>query len=544
MKKNTRNVLIGVIIVLILALLAVFLLLFSRIKSTKDYNEQLSLGDKYLQEMNYEDAAIAFQNAIQINEKKETGHIRLADVYMATEDYDQAADVLLTGYNATGESDLIRDRIIAVYPQVSNEYKEKIEEKIGREDLESASQEDTQPDTAPAPEEEPENAVTGSVVTYDDKIFYWKYNAQSYETSGALAYFGSGWLAPNQLICRSVDGTEQVLLESSIPPDEHVQDCGTLGISGGKLFFDMPDPNSTDVSYTSVFSYSLDSGEIINYGGGHLKAVTDDGRAIGYTHSSYSLSSIFVTNEDGTLTTLASDAVQYLDYRNKTVYFEPQESYESATETARATLACVSLEDQQVRNLYTVTADFPVNNNTCVISQMAYRDDQIYFAYGSYGGTALLYQGGKVACVGADGSNGHIASGSEIFYEPCFQIAEDGSAVVDDPDFAYTSNTMQTYYTIDGNIYFYNREAGGQPELLVSPADYASFASGLCGVFDSTGIGLEEAALIDGKVYYLLNACTEDPSASIGWRTGYSRQVSALFEKDLETGTVTEIYRY
>src|SRR5699024_1426155 len=123
MKKNKKNVLIGVFIVLILALAAVLLMIFLRIKNTKDYNEQLSLGDKYLAELNYEDAAIAFRNAIQINEKKETGHIRLSDVYIATEDYDQAADVLLTGYDATGESTLIKERIIAIYPQVSDEYK-------------------------------------------------------------------------------------------------------------------------------------------------------------------------------------------------------------------------------------------------------------------------------------------------------------------------------------------------------------------------------------------------------------------------------------
>lgn len=50
MKKNRKNVLIGVFIVLILALAAVLLMIFLRIKNTKDYNEQLSLGDKYLAE--------------------------------------------------------------------------------------------------------------------------------------------------------------------------------------------------------------------------------------------------------------------------------------------------------------------------------------------------------------------------------------------------------------------------------------------------------------------------------------------------------------
>ena len=399
MKKNRKNVLIGVFIVLILALAAVLLMIFLRIKNTKDYNEQLSLGDKYLAELNYEDAAIAFRNAIQINEKKETGHIRLSDVYIATEDYDQAADVLLTGYDATGESTLIKERIIAIYPQVSDEYKEKIEEKIEEVDTDPGQNEETQP--ADPPEETTEVSI-GHVVAVKDRIFYWKYSSQSYENAGALASFGSGWIASNQLVCRTADGTEQILLESAPQGDTYVSDCGTLGISGGKLFFDMPDANSTDSGKTILCSYDLETGETVNYGGGHLKAVTEEGRAIGYTRPENAQGyTLFLTNEDGTTTALASGVSQYLDYHNGMIYFQPLETDYT---TARATLSCVSPGTLQVQNLYTVTADFPVNNNSCTISQIAYQGDRIYFAYGSYGGTGGFYQGGKVACVNADGS--------------------------------------------------------------------------------------------------------------------------------------------
>ena len=99
--------------------------------------------------------------------------------------------------------------------------------------------------------------------------------------------------------------------------------------------------------------------------------------------------------------------------------------------------------------------------------------------------------------------------------------------------------TWREYYTLNGNLYHYNREAGGQPDLLVEPSDYASFSGGLLGVFDSAGIHLQEAALTGDKVYYRIDSCIQNDSVSIGWRTGYSRQYSALFEKDLETGTVT-----
>lgn len=540
MKKNRKNVLIGVFIVLILALAAVLLMIFLRIKNTKDYNEQLSLGDKYLAELNYEDAAIAFRNAIQINEKKETGHIRLSDVYIATEDYDQAADVLLTGYDATGESTLIKERIIAIYPQVSDEYKEKIEEKIEEVDTDPGQNEEAQP--ADPPEETTEVSI-GHVVAGKDRIFYWKYSSQSYENAGALASFGSGWIASNQLVCRTADGTEQILLESAPQGDTYVSDCGTLGISGGKLFFDMPDANSTDSGKTILCSYDLETGETVNYGGGHLKAVTEEGRAIGYTRPENAQGyTLFLTNEDGTTTALASGVSQYLDYHNGMIYFQPLETDYT---TARATLSCVSPETLQVQNLYTVTADFPVNNNSCTISQIAYQGDRIYFAYGSYGGTGGFYQGGKVACVNADGSGGRIASGSEVLGDSRFLVTQDGSAIQEDSESISTYGTdLAEYYTLNGNLYHYNREAGGQPDLLVEPSDYASFSGGLLGVFDNAGIHLQEAALTGDKVYYRIDSCIQNDSVSIGWRTGYSRQYSALFEKDLETGTVTELYRY
>lgn len=536
MKKNTKNVLIGIFIVLILALAAVLVMIFLRIKNTKDYNEQLSLGDKYLAELNYEDAAIAFRNAIQINEKKETGHIRLADVYIATEDYDQAADVLLTGYDATGESDLIRDRITAVYPQVSDEYKEKIEERIGSVETESDQNEGNQP---AGPSEETAEAFTGHVVTDGDRIFYWKYSSQSYENAGALASFGSGWIASNQLICRTADGTEQILLESAPQGDTYVSDCGTLGICGSKLFFDMPDTNSTDSGKTVLCSYNLETGETVNYGGGHLKAVTDDGRVIGYIMNEDAALTIFITSEDGSLTPLVTNASQYLDYHDGAIYFQPRESG-----TLQATLSCVFIDTQQVQNLYTAVPDFPIDGS-CTISQIAYQGDKIYFAYGSYGGTGGFYQGGKVACVNADGSNGHIASGSEIFGDSRFLVAQDGSAILEDSESASTWGTaLAEYYTLNGNLYHYNREAGGQPDLLLEPAEYAPFSDGLLGAFDSTGIHLQEATLAGDKVYYRIDSCIQNDSVSIGWRTGYTRQYSALFEKDLETGAVTELYRY
>ena len=69
MKRKATNPFVCILSILILLLAGIFLILFLHIKRNGDYNRLLSLGDKYLQELNYEDAAIAFQNAIEISEK-------------------------------------------------------------------------------------------------------------------------------------------------------------------------------------------------------------------------------------------------------------------------------------------------------------------------------------------------------------------------------------------------------------------------------------------------------------------------------------------
>ena len=118
MKKRSHHPFIFLFIVLIVVLSGIFLILFSRIKQDKQYNELLSLGDKYLQELNYEDAAIAFQNAIEISEREQTAYLRLAETYTAAQDYNRAADVLVAGYDTADDNTLIQSRMIAVYSLV------------------------------------------------------------------------------------------------------------------------------------------------------------------------------------------------------------------------------------------------------------------------------------------------------------------------------------------------------------------------------------------------------------------------------------------
>ena len=80
----------------ILIFLAVLLLLAGCGKKLS-IQEYLDLGDKYLTESNYEKAIVVFTKAIELEPKAVKAYEGLADVYIKTEKYAKAKEVLENG---------------------------------------------------------------------------------------------------------------------------------------------------------------------------------------------------------------------------------------------------------------------------------------------------------------------------------------------------------------------------------------------------------------------------------------------------------------
>lgn len=73
------------------------------------WQEQYDLGIRYLSEGNYQEAIIAFTAAIEIDPKQPAAYVGLANVYIATEDYDKAEEAITSGQVACGEKDMFDD---------------------------------------------------------------------------------------------------------------------------------------------------------------------------------------------------------------------------------------------------------------------------------------------------------------------------------------------------------------------------------------------------------------------------------------------------
>ena len=74
--------------------------------NSESLDDLLELGQKYLLEENYDEAVIAFEKAIIIDEKCVIAYIGLADSYVGKGNNDKALEVLERGYKITGEDEL------------------------------------------------------------------------------------------------------------------------------------------------------------------------------------------------------------------------------------------------------------------------------------------------------------------------------------------------------------------------------------------------------------------------------------------------------
>ena len=83
-------VLIGIVLVII----ATFFFTASFISSSQkeQLQEQLDLGEKYLNVLDYQQAIIAYEAAIEIDPMSVDAYLRLASVYEALKDYKKAID--------------------------------------------------------------------------------------------------------------------------------------------------------------------------------------------------------------------------------------------------------------------------------------------------------------------------------------------------------------------------------------------------------------------------------------------------------------------
>ena len=103
-KQNDKKILL--IVAVIVCVCAVLLAIFFAGGDSRKLKEQLNLGNKYMQEMDYEQALAAYLAAIEIDPKNVEAYLGAASAYEGLGDFESALDILVRGYDETGEKGL------------------------------------------------------------------------------------------------------------------------------------------------------------------------------------------------------------------------------------------------------------------------------------------------------------------------------------------------------------------------------------------------------------------------------------------------------
>lgn len=94
-KTVNRKLIIMIVAIATVVCIAVVTVIFAQGGSVeKRLAEQLDLAERYLAELDYEQAIAAYEAAIEIDPKCEEAYLGLADIYIEQEEYEKAAEIL------------------------------------------------------------------------------------------------------------------------------------------------------------------------------------------------------------------------------------------------------------------------------------------------------------------------------------------------------------------------------------------------------------------------------------------------------------------
>ncbi len=122
MKISKVKVIIFAIVILVSIFVGIFIV---NKNGDSKFQKQLDLGNEALLNMNYEDAIVAFDNAIKLNPKSVPAYLGIAEAYVGLGDYEKACEYLEKGYEETGDNsilDMLESLKIDKFVSIGKEY--------------------------------------------------------------------------------------------------------------------------------------------------------------------------------------------------------------------------------------------------------------------------------------------------------------------------------------------------------------------------------------------------------------------------------------
>lgn len=122
------RVVLGIIIAIVVLITSVGTAMFTNLDHNKiDISEQLKLGEKYLREMDYEKAILAFSKVIEVDPMNVRAYLGLADAYLGQGNAEKATEILEKALELTKDN-LIKEKLEELTNSTSHLVQEELEE--------------------------------------------------------------------------------------------------------------------------------------------------------------------------------------------------------------------------------------------------------------------------------------------------------------------------------------------------------------------------------------------------------------------------------
>lgn len=363
----------------------------------------------------------------------------------------------------------------------------------------------------------------------DGNTYYWRYHKGSYEDSAVIAGYQPVAGQINELVQVASSGKEKTILKTD--------GAKKFIISGNMIFYEKPIGNDqADRTKMMVCRYKSGDKQAYELFEGRLKAKIGDWIICSGNENS-SMKSINVKNKE--VKQLTGSDTTYLTSHDGFIY------YQTGTDSKQNVNLCKMKPDgSDQKDLCNLDGELEVATGAPRVCFMVFRNDDIYFSVGTYGGGGLLYDGGKILKVKQSGSDKTTVAGESGDAQATFQVKSDGSVeskTTDEVDFSI--DPMDTYACLDGNVYLFGDD--GKQQKVITKDDYQSIGSGLCGKLDGDEeINVKYVEKIGNDVYFLVDHGTKSSEGGMGWRYEYNWDRSAMMKKNLSTGETKTIYKY
>ena len=112
--SKRKKIIIITLVVAAAAVALMLVLMFSSGGKARELSKQLDLGKRYLDELDYDNALIAYNKAIDIDPKCEDAYIGAADSYIGLNKYPEAKEVVQKGIGILPESNVLKNKLAEI----------------------------------------------------------------------------------------------------------------------------------------------------------------------------------------------------------------------------------------------------------------------------------------------------------------------------------------------------------------------------------------------------------------------------------------------